>query len=367
MEKGFPESYAKKLAKLHRQYPKWRFTPLLISKLEPQYTWDYVLKQETDEPRRSLVPASPRYAAYLHPTEPQEYDSGFKRASVEIVAYLLDPRNFLNERDIFQFEDLRYNKEQTVDCVKTMLAGGYMETEKLENGRSYARWFCMIGKALDVSPVYLAARVISEHGYKVANLTSGQCGDVLWKYYSEQIQRDGMFAILPPASGFTEEQLKAYNNLYNFFDIEAAGTGRFTIYLNGLKEAQKGTPSMAKEWGGSPAWNTRWKALYGGAQKVAANYVGNYQNTIYLQKWNVDPRCLNPSGKGRRNFWGQFMQNICAPFHESGNIYRMRKQMKILDLPYNFLIPVYEGMPEQTTDPGAGAGSMFPAFVAEEK
>ena len=150
-----------------------------------------------------------------------------------------------------------------------------------------------------------------------------------------------------------ENELQSYDNLYNFFNINAFADGCFMIYLNGMLEAKTGSPHMTAEWG-SPEWNTKWKSLYGGAYKISRKYIGNYQNTLYLQKWNVDPRCRTEKG-GSRNFWGQYMQNIGAAFSESVNIFNALKKQKLLEMPFRFVIPVYENMPElPSPDPADG-------------
>ena len=94
--------------------------------------------------------------------------------------------------------------------------------------------------------------------------------------------------------------------------------------------------------GGSGCWDRRWKAIYGGAEKIARAYVANHQNTLYLQKWNVEARSRTANGRSR-NFWGQYMQNVFAARNEAAMLYRSLKENGSLDLPYVFLVPVYFG------------------------
>lgn len=44
------------------------------------------------------------------------------------------------------------------------------------------------------------------------------------------------------------------------------------------------------------------------------------------------------------------MQNITAPASEAANIYLAYKNMNLLDIPFNFVIPVYTNMPESRSD-----------------
>lgn len=351
---GFPQSYAVKLAEIKKSRPNWTFEALKISELNPKYTWKYVLFQETDaSPSRSLVYGNKLFSAYFHKTDKKKYDAGCRRASTAAVAYFLDPRNFLNEQDIFQFEDLNAPKEIPHSAIANALRDSFMEKEKLENGMTYIQYFHHLGKTFSINPVFLASRARQEQGLRGTPLISGKCGTLLLKYYKEKTQRENGISILTPNKTFNEDELKSYDGLYNFFNINATADGRFLICLNGMREAQEGTPAMQFEWS-SPAWNTKWKSLFGGAFKIALRYVGNYQNTAYLQKWNVDPRCVAENG-GSRNFWGQYMQNIGAAFSESQNAYKAIKKQNLLDLPFHFLIPVYDGMPEAPSpDPANG-------------
>ena len=349
-DKGFPEDYAVKLEKLHRSHPEWIFEPLDVTGLSGgKYTWDHVVYMETDEnPKRSLVANSDQYTVLRDMSNPSQYDSGWWKASREAVEYMLDPRNFLDEKQIFQFYDLAWSDTVTLQAVEAAVKGTFMSGAKLDGEYSdttYAEYFYNIGKELGASPVYLAARVRSEQGTSGnSSLINGKCGDKLWYYYSNKVTgSEGGHLINAPTSGYTEESLKSYNGLYNYFNIGAAGTGYFAIYLGGMNEAKKGTPEKSAEWGG-PSWNTRWKSLYGGAFKATNTYINDYQNTPYLQKFNVDPR-------SSRNFWGQYMQSIHGSIGVATTFYNSFSENKMLDLPYTFLIPVYEGMPKSCPYP----------------
>lgn len=347
INKGFPAVYARKLAVLHKSHPTWKFEPLKVTQLSGgQYTWDYVLYQETDvEDRRSLVANSNTYINWRHPSN-QQFDSGWWRASVEAVAYYLDPRNFLTEDQIFQFYDLKWNNNIPLSAVESVVKGTFMENKKLDGAYSnvtYAKYFYDIGKELGANPVYLASRVRAEQGINgTSPLINGNVGDKLWYYYSNKMtgKDEAGHIINAPTSGFTEAELKSYNGYYNYFNIGSAGTGYFEIYLGGMKTAKKGTDVMADAWGGDVSWNTHWKSIYGGAYTATNKYIKDYQNTPYLQKFNVDPR-------SSRNFWGQYMQNITGAQGMATQSYNSFRDNGLLGLQIDFLIPVYEGMPEE--------------------
>ncbi len=340
--KGFPADYAASLTELHLLHPTWTFEPLLITEENSRYTWDYIIEKETEDADTNLISAANKYAPYRHPTNPSMYDSSHYQASVEAVEYFMDPRNFLNETDIFQFYSLSSAQGDFENAVVAVLEGTFMENAKLENGKTYAQYFCEVGAALGVSPVYLATKVRQEQGVKgTSPIISGKCGSLLADYYINQTQTsDSGNKILPPSSGYTEAELKALDGYYNYFNVGASGNGLFSIYHNAMLRAQKGTEEAKTVFGGSAAWNTRWKAIYGGAYFLKKSYIDRYQPNIYLQKFNVDSRA------GDRNFYGQYMQNVTGAMSEARSLYASFAAIGQLDLALNFLIPVYKGMPE---------------------
>lgn len=346
---GFPADYADPLAELRALHPNWEFTPLLVTGMNAGYTWDYVVNMESEaSPARSLVRNTSTYKDYHHPTNRTVYDTNWYQASREAVEYFMDPRNFLNEKDIFQFEMIDDNGAATLGQIEAALSGTFMAGARLENGRTYAEYFLEVGLELGISPLHLASRARQEQGLTgdTPQLT-GLCGDRLAYYYVNQTQTEGSTQVLAPAGGHTEEELKSYNSLYNIFNINASGTGKFTVLLNAAKRARTGTPDRASEWGNGGAWDTVWKSIYGGAALLVEKYIKDYQNTVYLQKWNVD----NRSG---RNFWGQYMQHIGGALAEGRNSYTARVRSGWIDGGYSFLIPVYSGMPAECPDPARG-------------
>ena len=347
IEKGFPEDYAKKLELLHRKHPTWTFEPLKVTELSGgKYTWEYVLYQETDaSPSRNLVYNSDTYKKWRHLSN-QQFDSGWWRASTETVSYFLDPRNFLTNDQIFQFYDLKWNDSIPQSAVEAVTRGTFMENKMLDgkySDKTYAEYFYEVGKELGANPVYLAARVRAEQGTAgTSPLINGNVGDKLWYYYSNGVtgKDEAGHIINAPTSGYTQEQLLSYNGYYNYFNIGSAGTGYFNIYKNGIDEAKKGTAVMKDAWDGDASWNMHWKSIYGGAYAATDKYINDYQNTPYLQKFNVDPR-------SKRNFWGQYMQSITGAQGMATQSYNSYNDNGLLELPFEFLIPVYEGMPEK--------------------
>ena len=117
---NFPESYKPYLEELKKNHPNWTFTALYTN-----LDWDYVIKNENVF-GKNLVPKS--YSDNWKNTNPGEYnvevDAGWVDCSKQSILYTMDPRNFLNEVRIFQFEELSYNANtNSVDGVEKILYG----------------------------------------------------------------------------------------------------------------------------------------------------------------------------------------------------------------------------------------------------
>ena len=355
-EKGFPDDYARKLAELKLIHPTWSFEPLLVSELEPSYTFDYIIEKESVDPSLNLIYPSAEYKAYRDKNDKTLYDSGWYSASDDAIRYFIDPRNFLNERDIFQFEDITYRERDHGESVARVLEGTFMESLVLESGIALDEFLVLVGEELSLDPVFIASRLRQEQGTQnTSGMISGECGELLYYFYKNKIYMtsDGVL-INTPSTGYTRDELLSYNGYYNFFNSGASGTGMFYIYLGAMKRAQRGTPEMAERFGGDGSWNSMEKSLYGGAYAIKKTYVDDYQNTLYLQKFNVDPR-------SSRNFWGQYMQNSAAALTEGRRAYHAYKDAGVLEEGFHFLIPVYSGMQGTCDDPADGGSPVSPS------
>ncbi len=338
---GFPSSYAERLTKLHLVHPSWEFVPLDVTGVseaqgKTAYTWDYVISMEYSGcgEDNNLVYPSSDYKPYRKNSN--TYDSGWWPVSESALRYVMDPRNFMTERNIFMFMDLYYGDSTYSEAdVEAALAGCFMSHKVIPdsgNSMTYAQYFIQEGKKYNVNPIFIAARLRQEQGSGTSPLISGACGDTLWRYFESGTNG---------ANGsHSYSELVGYNGYYNYFNMGASGNGYFNIYLNGMKEAK------------SAGWTTHRAAISGGIQKLKTSYLDRYQNTLYLQKYNVDARSMKNGSC--INFWGQYMQNFSAPYSEGRTI---QKGMQAnLDIKIRFCIPVYRGMP---STPRSDPGSMF--------
>ncbi len=324
-EEGFPQSYRTALCALQLARPSWRFEALNVTGISREkgkcYDFSTVVEEEWRVAGRSLVSARKDYAAYAQ-VGSKLYDSGFYQANREAVAYFMDPRNFLSEEGIFQFMVLTGGDEIPAAEVERLLEGCAALTAAKDLPGGLAAFLVQLGKEYDVNPLQLATRLRQEQGREGNALLTGTAGSFL---------------------GGADLHLDGY---YNPFNLSASGTGEGQIYRSGAEYAK------------SKGWDTQEKGFRGGAEHLAQEYVGKFQNTLYLQKWNVDAR--SEGAGGSRNFWAQYMQNIGAAKTEGDFL---AESLSKSDVPLHFLVPVYEGLPEApAADPAGGA---CPVFAAE--
>ena len=294
---GFPDSYIPNLTALHNKYPSWTFEAVKMG-----LDWNTVIENESinglnlvsksaDNSKKSTAAGAYNWSTNTW----VEYEPGWVSASSSYIAYLMDPRNFLDETNIFQFQSLAYSPNETLGGVQSIIKGTFMEGTKSysNNGEkiNYADTFMDVAKSSGVSAYHIASRIKQEQGI---NGTS------------------------PLISGI----YSGYEGYYNFFNFSATGSTKALIYKNGL--------SFAKKQG----WNTRVKSISGGSVKVGSNYINKGQNTLYFEKFNV----VNTSSL----YFHQYMGNVTAAMTEGRNL---AKGYSDKNQAFVFKIPVYNNMP----------------------
>lgn len=302
---NFPDSYKNSLLKMHSQYPQWVFIPH-----ETGHSWDYVISRQ-DAGNVSLIwspPSNPRPDEYVK--DPTVVDgSSFVRASTAAIEYYVDPRNFLSERRIFQFEQLTFQPEiHKLEGVERIVSGSGLSGK--------ADMFFEAAQKSGVSPYHLASRSRLELGNPLSRIATGKYDKWDGKYWG----------------------------LYNFYNIGTAGsiTDPDILIRNGLEFAlgnypngkpRPFTPERYKEY--LFPWDTEQKAITGGARFIGNNYINAGQDTLYYQRFNP----INPGSH-------QYMQNVEAPLHESYSVRNAYNALGMYDSDLVFKIPVYEEMPE---------------------
>lgn len=292
--RSFPASYQSALRDLKNAHPSWTFVPMKTG-------LDFNASVSGEMGDKSLIEKTTSNTAKGWVGNPCPSESGWYYATKSAVAYHMDPRNFLTEDHIFQFEQLTYNASyHTETAVQTFLNNTFMKGKLADDtaGRTYAKAFYEIGKGRKLSPIHLAARVYQEQGQGTSGLISG---------------------VYP-----------GYEGYYNFFNVGVNGASTTEKIVKGL--------TYAKNQG----WNTRYKSLEGGAATIGTNYILKGQDTIYLEKFNVN----KDSKYGV--YEHQYMQNIRAPGSESVSTKKMYVNAGSINSAFVFKIPVFENMPDET-------------------
>ena len=91
-------------------------------------------------------------------------------------------------------------------------------------------------------------------------------------------------------------------------------------------------------------WTSPKKAILGGAKYISTGYIARGQYTSYLKKFNVNPNGYYPV------YNHQYMANLRAPSSEAYSSYKSLNENGLLDNVINFVIPVYDNMPDSTYD-----------------
>lgn len=310
---GYP-GYATLIDSLKSAHKNWTFT-ILYTGLD----WNQVIKNETTAAHgRNLVSGSKTGEWVCSQCADNKYDNGsWKCASQATVSYYMDPRNSLYEDYIFQFEDLTWQDNvYTIDGINHILSdckyllGSKITYTKTDGktgtiNKSYAQVIMDAAKEEGISAYHLAARIRQEQG-------------------------PGSKASSTATGTYT-----GYKGYYNFFNINASGSGSATIIKNALNYAK------------TKGWTDPEKSIKGGAKFVAEDYIKSGQKTLYLQKFDVD----NSDGS---LYWHQYMQNVSAAKSEASTV---KNSYTDLNKPFHFIIPVFKNMPD-TKSPIPGSQSI---------
>lgn len=290
-ENRYPK-YKELIDNLASEHPNWTFT-LLYTKLN----WDSVIRHEGHSDTRTsplnLVPYSSNYSGewQCEKDKDKTYDTGdWVCASTKAIEYRMDPRNILNEERIFQFKELNYNEEaQTIEGIMSRTDGSFLE------GESVAKALLEAGKNSNIDAYFIVSRLIQEQGKDGTRLSRG------YEYNGTVV--------------------------YNPFNIAASGNSTSTILEN------------AAEYAYSQGWDTLEKAILGGIDFLNTKYINKGQNTLYLQKFDII--------KKDKLYINQYMQNLIAPGSEAVMLQNQYEESNTLDSEFNFIIPLYENMPEE--------------------
>lgn len=272
---GFKE----KIKSLQKQYPNWTFK-VLYTDLD----WSDVIANEyvghNSGPRNMIQAITNYQGQWICPICSYE-NSSWRCASQAAIKYMMDPRNSLNSSDIFQFEELTINGCD-INAINSMVNDTFLQGHTNEIANS--------ANATGINPYYIVARLIQEQGRNGSATSSG-------------------------ASGY-----------YNPFNIGATGNSDAEEIENAINYAR------------NHGWNTLEKAITGGINFLASSYINQGQNTLYLQKFDVEN-----SYNGL--YWHQYMQNLMAAQNEGTTLRNTYSSTNSISSEHTFIIPLYKNMP----------------------
>lgn len=297
---AFPESYRTSLRELHAAYPNWNFIPDPIQNVS---FYEHVALQSENMRKQVSMSGHPvswrSMGLGSYDWSKKDWiqtNGGWTGASKEIIAYYMDPRNFLDDKYIYMFLLQSFDATlQNEEGVKKIIKGTFMESNYNDSndaayGGSYAKVIMAAGQAHNVNPYILASKIRQEIGVNETAMVSGK------------------------QSG--------YEGYYNFYNIGASGGSNYDVLINGLEKAK------------SSGWNSRSAAIIGGAKFLSNNYIGSGQDTYYLQDFNVH---------NTNALWHQYAQGVHDAYNKGYSLSSNYRNQPEIGL--TFKIPVYNSMP----------------------
>lgn len=347
---GFSESYIEDLAALQKAHPNWKFVAFKTG-----IDFDDAVKGEL---------------------------AGTPTTETNLRAYL-DPRNWLNEKYIFQFESIKKSDAvQSVSSVNAILKNTWMANSKItyldtlgnsktvDEVASYANAMIKASNDTNLSANYIAAKIRQENG-RTENTATAVRGDVapfrgIYNYFNigayvtasdglawaagflkankDTVLYDGTNATASPIVTVSNGQRMTYvkedGEYYRVTLYNELGNGKYEDKETGyILKSDVNTTYMGNY--GRP-WTDPNKAIYYGAKYIANGYL-TYQYTMYFQKFNVNAQ----SGNLYRH---EYMTNVSGAASEGYHLYSGYSNAGLLNSAHTFYIPVFNNMPNDNSD-----------------
>ena len=371
LRKGFPRSYVEYLVELHEKYPQWEFVPM-VTGLDWQKSVDGERSPHKKQLIENNVQASYKCSCSSCKGVIQEA-ANWVSASEEAVKYYMDPRNFLNEQYIFQFESTAYDSTHTKEGVEAILDNTWMHNSSItylnglgeektykEDGVEvkYSDVILKSAKDSGMSAYYLASKIVQEVGSSSSSNAGGASGknapfNGIYNYYNIGAYtgvRDGLewangfmktirsTVMYKTASTSGTQVVTIPSNTEVYYISKSGDFYRLSVIVDGTtyKGYVKKDNISAYTSYGRP-WTNPQKTIYNGAQYIYDSF-SETQYTGYLQKFNVNPESDTLYGH-------EYMANVRAAAAESKKTYNAYISANILDTKKVFSIPVFENMP----------------------
>lgn len=270
-------------------HPNWTF-----KLYETGLTWEATINSEyqnhTDS-IKNVVPSNYSNEWICSICGREEQDTGrWYCASRQAIEHVMDPRNSLNDANLFQYLQLSNDKSITKDQVAQMASKiSYLNNQSIID----AIYEVANDPDYNINPFYIIGKILQEQGSGASALCSGQ--------------------------GYKGQ----YVGYYNLFNVGASGKGEEAVILNGLAYAK------------SQGWDTPKKSIMGGIGLVK-RYIKRGQDTLYYQKFNVTYKPYYVNQYAQNLFDAQSIGSILKGYY---------KDAGLLDSSFTFVIPLYTNMP----------------------
>ena len=285
---AFPESYQKLIRDIHASYPNYIFEAdyVNISYDDAVYLESIGHKKLVNMYSDGISWRSLDSGCYNRSSGTwNTYSGDWTDAGIDVIEYYMDPRNFLNTRNMFIFAQQTYSGAETRSGVETIAAGSFLAGNYTDSTgtHSYIDTIMEAAKESNVSPYVIAATIRAEQP--------------TW----------GQSPLIDGSYGY-----------YNFFNFGASGSD---VVGNGIYFAK------------TQGWDTVYKSILGGAKGYYNGYLKAGQDTYFYKDYNLP----------NLDFNHQYAQSV---YDQIGNAAFLRNA---IGSDYNAVltlrIPVYTEMP----------------------
>lgn len=283
---------------LQKKHPNWNFK-VFYTDLD----WNDVIKNEGKEHgdnAKNLVYYTANYSYKWLCSDCYDITKSYRNgkwmcASKDAIKYMMDPRNSINENDIFQFMLLSYDEEISESnykkSVKLILKDSFLDVDNLLD--KYADTIVQECKNQNVNPSYIAVKIIQEQG---------KDGGATYEMYDD----------------------KTGKNYYNIFNINATLTSTISNALSYSKNKNLTTVESC---------------LIDGIDFIKNGYINQGQDTLYFEKFDV-------VGTNSSSLYShQYAQDVMYAQNQGKQLRIALEKINAKDNTYTFVIPLYKNMP----------------------
>lgn len=369
--KGFPKSYVEDLLELHKKYPEWEFEPFITN-----LDWATAVAGERNPHKKQLIENTVTAAYQCSCSSCKgviQESGGWVSASQAAVERYMDPRNFLTELHIFQFENNAYDSEQSIAAVESILKDTWMynsyityydglgnkKTVTVDGAKiKYSQAIMNAAKDSNLSAYYLAAKIVQEVGSTTASSAAAASGtsapyNGIYNYYNiaaytgagdglkwanGNMKASSAATLYKTASTSSTKLASVPSGTALYYIAKSGDFYRVSVTVSGTKYTgyiASSAVSISTSYG--RPWSDPYKSIYYGAQYIHKSF-SDYQFTGYLQKFNVNPESDTLYGH-------EYMANVRAAAFESEHTYDAYVENNLMETKKVFSIPVFLNMP----------------------